>query len=66
MLDGGLTVYVSVFVAPLLCMQELSMRPGLGSGIPEENLGSRGPVLPCGPYWAAGEDSRMGGQHGSK
>lgn len=63
-LAGVLTVCVSVFVAPLLCIQEVSRRPGVESGIPEESLGSRGPVLPSGPCWAAGEarrgDSRMG------
>lgn len=30
------------------------------SWIPEENPGSRGPVLPSGSDWAAGEDSRTG------
>lgn len=61
-----------VFVAPPLCIQEVSGRPGLESRIPEESLGSRGPVLPSGPCWAAREasheDSRMGRgkQHRSK
>lgn len=59
---------VTVFVAPLLCIQEVSGRLGMQSRIPEESLGSRGPVLPSSPCWAAGgarhEDSRMGGGGG--
>lgn len=64
MFGGVLTVCVSVFVAPLWCTQEVSGSSGLEPQIPEESLGSRGPVLPSGPCWAAGEarhgDSRMG------
>lgn len=67
-LGGVLTVCVTVFVAPLLCMQEVSGRLGMQSRIPEESLGSRGPVLPSSPCWAAGgarhEDSRVGGGGG--
>lgn len=72
MLSKILTVCVSVFVAPLLCIQEVSGSAGLESRIPEESLGFRGPVLPSGPCWPAGEarhrDSRMGRgrQHISK
>lgn len=67
-LDGVLTACVSVFVGALLCMQEVSMCPGQESWIPEEGPGSMGPVLPSGPYWAAGEarrgDSSIGGGGG--
>lgn len=55
-----------VFVAPLLCIQEVSGRLGMESGIPKESLGSRGPVFPSSPCEAADgarhEDSRMEGE----
>lgn len=57
-------VCLCVLVAPLLCIQEVSGRLRMESWIPEESLGSRGPVLLSSPCWAAGGamhgDSRMG------
>lgn len=56
MLAGVLTVCVSVFLAPLLCIQEVSGETGeMEAQVPEESLGSRGGLSsPAGPAGLVG------------
>lgn len=60
MLAGVLTVCVSVFLAPLLCIQEVSGETGDGDpgprGKPRLQGGS---VFSCGPCWACWKEPCM-------